>query len=99
MENMAPTPDQAPAMVEAMLSSWLTDQSRRRLHGRGAAVDAGRDPGAFPRTATASSISRHAPFRLLAIANRIDLQNVSGGSAGEGRFVFGSSTSSAIRCR
>jgi hypothetical protein len=35
---------------------------------------------------------RKAPFRLLAIVNRIDLRNNSvygGGSAGEGRFVFG----------
>src|SRR5262249_22667447 len=31
----------------------------------------------------------HAPFRLLAIVNRIDLRDLSRGSAGEGRFVFG----------
>jgi subtilase family serine protease len=30
-----------------------------------------------------------APFRLLAIVNRIDLHDLSRGSAGEGRFVFG----------
>lgn len=30
-----------------------------------------------------------APFRLLAIVNRIDLRDLSRGSAGEGRFVFG----------
>ncbi|MER2564760.1 MAG: CARDB domain-containing protein [Myxococcaceae bacterium] len=30
-----------------------------------------------------------APFRLLAIVNRMDLRNLSRGSAGEGRFVFG----------
>lgn len=30
-----------------------------------------------------------APFRLLAIVNRIDLRDLSQGSAGEGRFVFG----------
>ncbi len=30
-----------------------------------------------------------APFRLLAIVNRMDLRNLAAGSAGEGRFVFG----------
>lgn len=32
---------------------------------------------------------RRAPFRLLAIVNRMDLRDLSRGSAGEGRFVFG----------
>ncbi len=32
---------------------------------------------------------RRAPFRLLAIVNRMDLRNLTRGSAGEGRFVFG----------
>jgi hypothetical protein len=30
-----------------------------------------------------------APFRLLAIVNRMDLRNLASGSAGEGRFIFG----------
>lgn len=32
---------------------------------------------------------RRAPFRLLAIVNRMDLRDLTRGSAGEGRFVFG----------
>jgi hypothetical protein len=89
MENMAPSADQAPAMVEALLSTWLTDQSV------GAFTVASRQAmqdvilGPFPRTASGALDLAHAPFRLLAIANRIDLHNVSAGSAGEGRFAFG----------
>jgi len=89
MENMAPSADQAPAMVEALLSTWLTDQSV------GAFTVAARPAmqdlilGPFPRTASGALDLAHAPFRLLAISNRIDLHNVSAGSAGEGRFAFG----------
>ncbi|MES1157476.1 MAG: LamG domain-containing protein [Haliangium ochraceum] len=87
MEQMAPTPADAPAMVEAMLSSFLTPQTvnsfalpprpgvqqvLNSLRGSDGKLD----------------LSRQA-FRLLAIVNRIDLKNVSASSAGEGRFVFG----------
>jgi len=89
MENMAPSADQAPAMVEALLSTWLTDQTVGGFTV--AARPAMQDTilGPFPRTASGALDLAHAPFRLLAIANRIDLQNVSAGSAGEGRFAFG----------
>jgi hypothetical protein len=89
MENMAPTPDAAPAMVEALLSTWLTDQS---INGFTVAARPSMQDlilGPFPRTADGKLDLTRAPFRLLAIANRIDLQDPDHGTAGEGRFVFG----------
>jgi len=76
-------------MVEALLSTWLTDQTVGGFTV--AARPAMQDTilGPFPRTASGALDLAHAPFRLLAIANRIDLQNVTAGSAGEGRFAFG----------
>jgi hypothetical protein len=87
MENMAPTPDAAPAMVEAMFTSFLSDQTVNgftlpaRL-GAKQVLDSmrGRD-GKL-------DLSRQA-FRLLAIVNRIDLNDATASTAGEGRFVFG----------
>jgi hypothetical protein len=90
MENMAPTPDQAPAMVEGMLNSFLTAQT----------VNGFTLP---PRTGIQNILSTlrgpngqldltRPAFRLLAIVNRIDLNDINGDSAttaGEGRFVFG----------
>jgi hypothetical protein len=87
MENMAPTPEAAPAMVEAMLSSFLSQQTVNgfTLSPRGGAqqvLDSMRGPDGK------LDLSRQA-FRLLAIVNRIDLNDLSASSAGEGRFVFG----------
>ena len=89
MENMAPTPEAAPAMVEAMLSTWLTDQNVNgfTVAARPAMQDVILTP--FPRTPDGALDLGRAPFRLLAIVNRIDLQDPANGSAGEGRFVFG----------
>ncbi len=89
MENMAPSADQAPAMVESLLDTWLTNQSvgAFTVLSRPSMQDVILNP--FPRTASGALDLSRAPFRLLAIANRIDLQNVSSGSAGEGRFAFG----------
>ena len=88
MENMAPTPADAPAMVEAMLTSFLTQQTVNSFplpprFGAQQVLDSMRGPNG-------SSISRAQAFRLLAIVNRIDLNDdVSASTAGEGRFVFG----------
>ncbi|MEA2697156.1 MAG: hypothetical protein QOI66_1427 [Myxococcales bacterium] len=87
MENMAPTPDAAPAMVEAMFTSFLSQQTVNgftlpaRL-GAKQVLDSmrGRD-GKLDLSLQA--------FRLLAIVNRIDLNDVTASTAGEGRFVFG----------
>jgi hypothetical protein len=87
MENMAPTPADAPAMVEALLSSFLTQQAVNGFTlppraGAQRVLDSMRGPDGK------LDLSRQA-FRLLAIANRIDLNDVSASTAGEGRFVFG----------
>jgi hypothetical protein len=87
MQDMAPTPADAPAMVEALISSFLTQQT---VNGFTLPVRAGAQQvldslrGADGKL----DLSRQA-FRLLAIANRIDLNDVSASTAGEGRFVFG----------
>jgi hypothetical protein len=89
MENMARTPEEAPAMVEAMLSTWLTDQT---VNGFTVAALPGMQDlilTPFPRTPGGELDLSRAPFRLLAIVNRIDLHDSANGSAGEGRFVFG----------
>jgi Concanavalin A-like lectin/glucanases superfamily len=89
MEDMAPSAAAAPAMVESLLGTWLTDQS---VNGFRVAARPGMQDlilGPFPRTASGELDLGRAPFRLLAIVNRIDLQDVSRQSAGEGRFVFG----------
>ena len=87
MENMAPTPADAPAMVEAMLTSFLTPQTVNSFTlptraGAQQVLDSMRG------TDGKLDLSRQA-FRLLAIVNRIDLHDVSASTAGEGRFVFG----------
>jgi hypothetical protein len=87
MENMAPTPADAPAMVEAMLASFLTQQTVNGFTlppraGIQQVLNSMRGPDGR------LDLSRPA-FRLLAIVNRIDLNDVSAGTAGEGRFVFG----------
>jgi hypothetical protein len=87
MEEMAPTPADAPAMVEAMLSSFLTDQTVNSFFlpsrfGAQQVLDAMRGPDGK------LDLSQQA-FRLLAIVNRIDLNDVTANTAGEGRFVFG----------
>jgi len=87
MENMAPTPEQAPAMVEAMLSSFLSQQTVNGFTlppraGAQQVLDSMRGKDGK------LDLSQQA-FRLLAIVNRIDLNDVSASTAGEGRFVFG----------
>lgn len=89
MENMAPTPAQAPAMVEQMLRTWLADQTvnGQVIPARPAMQDL--VLSSFPRTENGELDLGRAPVRLLAIVNRIDLRDLSKGDAGEGRFVFG----------
>lgn len=88
MENMAATPADAPAMVEAMLDTFTTPQTIN-----GFTVDA--RPGmqntilaSWPRTVDGALDLARAPLRLQAIVNRFDLRDLSSGDAGEGRFVF-----------
>jgi hypothetical protein len=88
MENMAPTPADAPAMVEAMLNTFGSSETVNGL-----TVDA--RPGmqnlilqSWPRTADGALDLTQAPLTLQAIVNRFDLRNLDNGDAGEGRFVF-----------
>jgi hypothetical protein len=91
MEDMAPTPQQAPAMVEAMLNSFLSTQT---VNGFTLPPRAGvQQVLASMRGPNGLDLSRSA-FRLLAIVNRIDLNDAdpvthTATTAGEGRFVFG----------
>lgn len=88
MENMAPTPADAPAMVEAMLTGFITDQTvngftiQARPFMQSAVLDS------WPRTSAGALDLSRAPLRLLAIVNRFDLRDPDHGDAGEARFVF-----------
>jgi hypothetical protein len=89
MRNIAPSADAAPGMVEALLSTWATDQTVNTftVPARPSLGDTILTP--FPRLPSGQLDLDHAPFRLLAIVNRIDLNDLSSNTAGEGRFVFG----------
>ena len=88
VENMAPTPADAPAMVEAVLTTMAHDQT---INGF---VVAGRRGvqtlvlDAWPRTPDGALDLSRPPLRLQAIVDRFDLRNLAHGDAGEGRFVF-----------
>ncbi|WP_437313737.1 LamG-like jellyroll fold domain-containing protein [Sorangium sp. So ce385] len=89
MEDMAPTPAEAPAMVEQMLTTWLTDQvvNGFTVPARPAIQQIVLDE--WPRSPDGSLDLTQAPLLLLGIVNRIDVRNLAEGHAGEGRFVFG----------
>ncbi|WP_437672156.1 LamG-like jellyroll fold domain-containing protein [Sorangium sp. So ce131] len=89
MEDMAPTPADAPAMVEQLFSTWLTDQAVNgfTVPARPAIQQVVFDE--WPRSPDGSLDLRQAPLMLLGIVNRIDVRNLDQGHAGEGRFVFG----------
>lgn len=87
-EDMAPTPQDAPAMVEAMLTTFNAPQVLNSFTvetrpGMQAQILAG-----WPRTPDGQLDLSNAPLRLQAIVNRFDLRNLANGDAGEGRFVF-----------
>ena len=87
-ESMARTPADAPAMVEAMLTSFATPQP---INGFTVAPRAGVQTqvvARWPRTADGALDLAKAPVHLQAIVNRFDLRNLANGDAGEGRFVF-----------
>lgn len=83
--------DEAPAFVEAWLKTWLNDQpingfTAPARPGVQAVIDA------WPKQGDRLDLAR-APFRLLAIVNRVDLRKRENQAdtidAGEARFVFG----------
>ncbi|HET6147012.1 MAG TPA: LamG domain-containing protein [Polyangia bacterium] len=88
VDNMAPTPADAPAMVEAMFRSFLGPQqvngfTQNPRPGFQGVLDV------WPRTPDGGLDLAHPPLLLLAIVDRFDLRNLANGDAGEGRFVFG----------
>ncbi|WP_437893580.1 LamG-like jellyroll fold domain-containing protein [Sorangium sp. So ce124] len=89
MEDMAPTPAEAPAMVEELFSTWLTDQvvNGFTVPARPTIQQVVLDE--WPRSPDGSLDLQQAPLLLLGIVNRIDVRNLAEGNAGEGRFVFG----------
>jgi hypothetical protein len=89
MRDVAPMPEQAPAMVEQLLRTWLTDQTVNGfvVPARPAMQHLVLD--IWPKTASGALDLDQAPLRLQAIVSRVDLRNLSAQSAGEARFVFG----------
>lgn len=88
LEDMAPSPAAAPAMAEQFVRSFGQAQVINGLTV-GARPVAPIMLDAWPRDPNGQLSLQRAPFRLLAIVNRIDLRDLSRGQAGEGRFVFG----------
>jgi len=88
VEQLAPTPADAPDVVETLLETLTTPQTVNgfTIEARPGLQRIILDP--WPRVDGKLDLAR-APLRLLAIVNRIDLRNLEQGHAGEGRFVFG----------
>jgi hypothetical protein len=89
MRELAPTPESAPAMMERVLKSFTTAQV---VNGFTIAPRVGMQPNVldgWPRTPDGQLDLDRAPVTLQAIVNRIDIRDLSLGSGGEGRFVFG----------
>jgi hypothetical protein len=88
MRAMAPTPEAAPAMVEALFDTWRTDQE---INGFIVPARPAIGPlllDAWPRTPSGELDLDQAPLTLNAIVNRVDIRSLSNANAGEGRFVF-----------
>ncbi len=89
MRQMAPTVDQAPAMVLQLLQHWLTDQNVNGFTVAARPAMQQQLIDIWPKTADGQLDLDQSPLTLQAIVNRIDVRNLAEGSAGEGRFVFG----------
>lgn len=89
MQQAAPTPEDAPTMVENMFKTWLSDQTINTFSvpARTQMKQLVLDP--WPRLSDGRLDLTRAPLRLLAIVNRPDLRDLAKDKAGEGRFVFG----------
>jgi hypothetical protein len=76
-------------MTENLFDNWLTNQTVNSFTvvARPAIQQLLLD--IWPRTPSGELDLDQAPLRLQAIVSRVDLRNLSAGSAGEGRFVFG----------
>ena len=89
MESIAPSAEDAPAFVEQLFRTWMTDQTVN-----GFTIPARKQVDAmvlrdWPRRVDGALDLTRSPMRLLAIANRMDLRAGKRAGAGQGRFVFG----------
>lgn len=89
MERLSATPEDAPDVTEDMFRSFLSTQ---QINGFSVEPRDQMDPivlQPWPRTADGKLDLARAPLRLLAIVNRLDLERLEQGKAGEGRIVYG----------
>ena len=97
IENMAPSsvPASTDPFLRSIFESWLSDTFVNgellpaRTFVQSEVLDKFANPGVSPRTFNLAS----APFALIGVANRIDLRSTS--SAGEGRLIYGLTSSIA----
>jgi hypothetical protein len=89
MREMAPSPDQAPAMALKLLQLFLTNQNVNGFTVAAKPLMQQDLIDIWPRLPNGDLDLDRAPVTLEAIVNRIDIRDLSTGSAGEGRLVFG----------
>lgn len=89
MERLSPTAADAPDVTEAMFRSFVSPQT---INGFSVEARPAMDPVVlqpWPRQQNGKLDLARTPMRLLAIVNRLDLENLAKGKAGEGRMVYG----------
>lgn len=98
MERLTPPTTNTKDFILSLLTSWESDHivNGITVNARPAVSDTliglWKDRDGIPRTTPNSNWNMNltnAPFRLLALTNRLDLNDVSNRSAGEGRLTFG----------
>jgi hypothetical protein len=89
MREMAPSSDQAPAMVLQLLQIFLQPQTINGFTVAAKPLMQQDLIDIWPKLPNGDLDLDQAPLTLDAIVNRIDIRNLANGSAGEGRFVFG----------
>jgi hypothetical protein len=89
MRQMAPSPEEAPAMTLELLQRWLTNQTVNGFTIQARPAMQQQLIDIWPKTADGQLDLDQSPLTLQAIVNRIDIRNLDENSAGEGRLVFG----------
>jgi hypothetical protein len=89
MQRLSRTDADAPDVTEAMFRTFLSPQTINTftVNTRPPMDTIVLQP--WPRTSDGKLDLAHAPMRLLAIVNRLDLKDLAKGKAGEGRLVYG----------
>jgi hypothetical protein len=97
IENMAPSSGATDtnAFVRSIFESWLSDQfvNGETLDARPAIQPIVLNQFAIPNTSPQQFNLALAPFKLIAVANRLDLRSAT--QAGEGRLVYGVTSTDA----